>query len=75
MRAILLTVLVTAGILSSAMAAREASAAMPHGARPDIGTAQIQSVANICGVSGCVRVQTQRVVKHQKAGNFVPGRN
>jgi hypothetical protein len=75
MRTILLTVLATAGILSSAMAAHEASAAMPRGARPETGTAQAQPVANVCGVNGCVRVQTQRVIKHQKAGNFVPGRN
>ena len=75
MRAILLTVLVIAGLLSSAMAAWEASAAMPHGARPDVSRAQVQPVTNVCGVNGCARVQTQRVVKHQKAGNFIPGRN
>jgi hypothetical protein len=35
----------------------------------------VQKVANVCGSNGCVRVQTQRVVKHQKAGNVVPSRN
>jgi hypothetical protein len=75
MRAILFTVLATAGILSNAMAARDASAAMPLGARPNIAAAQTQPVANVCGANGCARVQTQRVVKHQKAGNFIPGRN
>lgn len=75
MRAILLTVLATAGILLSVIAAREAGAAMPLGSRPGIGMAQAQPIANVCGANGCVRVQTQRVVKHQKAGNVVPGRN
>jgi hypothetical protein len=35
--------------------------------------AQVQPVTNVCGANGCARVQTQRVVKHQK-GTFVPGR-
>jgi hypothetical protein len=73
MRAILLPVLATAGILSNAMVAREASAAMPHGARPGTVVVQAHPITNVCGVNGCARVQTQRVVKHQKAGQFVPG--
>jgi hypothetical protein len=75
MRKILLTVFAAAGILSSAMAVWDTGAAMPFRERSEIGPAQPQAVANVCGANGCVRVQTQRVVKHQKAGNLVPGRN
>ena len=32
----------------------------------------IETVTNVCGNNGCVRVQTQRLAKHQKAGNAVP---
>jgi hypothetical protein len=72
MRAILLTALATASVLASAAAARQAHAAMPFGPRPG-SVAQVQPVTNVCGVNGCARVQTQRVVKHQR-GTFVPGR-
>jgi hypothetical protein len=72
MRAILLTALATASFLASAMALRHADAAMPLGPRPG-NVVQMQPVTNVCGVNGCARVQTQRVVKHQR-GTFVPGR-
>jgi len=72
MRAILLTALATASLLASATAARQADAAMRLGPRPD-SVAHVQPVTNVCGVNGCTRVQTQRVVKHQR-GTFVPGR-
>ena len=75
MRAILFTMLSTAGILSNTMTAWDANAAMLLDARTSAATAQAQAVANVCGANGCARVQTQRVVKHQKGGNFVPGRN
>jgi hypothetical protein len=75
MRAILLTAFATMGALSSGAAVRQADAAMPLNARPSTVAALVQTVANVCGSAGCVRVQTQRVVKHQKAGNVVPNRN
>jgi hypothetical protein len=72
MRTILLSALATASILASAMASRQADAAMPLGPRPG-SVAHVQPVTSVCGVNGCARVQTQRVVKHQR-GTFVPGR-
>ena len=42
MRAILFTMLATAGILSNTMTARDANAAMLLGARPSVATAQPQ---------------------------------
>jgi len=75
MRAILLTMLATAAIFSNTTTVRDANAAMLLGARPSVATAQLQPIANVCGANGCTRVQTQRVVKHQKAGNVIPGRN
>jgi hypothetical protein len=74
MRAILLTALATVGVLLSGMAVRQADAAMPFSPRPSTAAAQLQTIANVCGTNGCVRVQTQRVVKYQKAGNVVPSR-
>ena len=75
MRAILLTafatIFATMGIVLSGAAVRQADAAMPISARLSA-AAFVQTVANVCGSNGCVRVQTQRVVKHQKAGNVVP---
>jgi len=75
MRAILLTGFATMGVLLSGAAVWQADAAMPTGARPGAVAAFVLKVANVCSSSGCVRVQTQRVVKHQKAGNVVPSRN
>jgi hypothetical protein len=54
------------------LAARQADAAMVLSGRAG-SVAQVQAVTNVCGANGCARVQTQRVVKHQK-GTFVPGR-
>jgi hypothetical protein len=79
MRAILLTALATVGALSSGMAVRQADAAMPFSSQPSTVAAQVQTIvqtiANVCGTNGCARVQTQRVVKQQKAGNVVPNRH
>ena len=79
MRAILLTALATVGALSSGMAVRQADAAMPFSSQPSTVAAQVQTIvqtiANVCGTNGCARVQTQRVVKQQKAGNVVPSRH
>jgi hypothetical protein len=75
LRAILLTALVTVGVLSSGMAVRQADAAMPFSSQPSTVAAQVQTIANVCGTNGCARVQTQRVVKQQKAGNVVPSRH
>ena len=79
MRAILLTALATVGALSSGMAVRQADAAMPFSSQPSTVAAQVQTIvqtiANVYGTNGCARVQTQRVVKQQKAGNVVPSRH
>jgi hypothetical protein len=79
MRGILLTALATVGALSSGMAVRQADAAMPFSSQPSTVAAQVQTIvqtiANVCGTNGCARVQTQRVVKQQKAGNVVPNRH
>jgi len=32
----------------------------------------VQLVVNVCGVRGCVPVQTKRVIHHQKPGNKTP---
>ena len=79
MRATLLTALATVGALLSGMAVRQADAAMPFSSQPSTVAAQVQTIvqtiANVCGTNGCARVQTQRVVKQQKAGNVVPNRH
>jgi hypothetical protein len=73
MRALLLTAVATASVLRSGISARQADAAMPLGAGFAAGaTSHVETIANVCGTNGCVRVQTQRVVKHQKAGNVIP---
>jgi len=74
MRAIVLTALATLGVLLSGMAVRQADAGMLL--RPSAATAaNVQTIANVCGSNGCVRVQTQRAVKQQKAGNVILHRN
>ena len=74
MRAILLTALATVSALLSGMAERQAFAAMPFSSQPGTVGAQVQTIANVCGTNGCARVQTQCVVKQQKAGNVGPNR-
>jgi hypothetical protein len=71
MRAISVTAVATVLLLCGATAQR-ADAAMPIAARPAVATLPIETVTNVCGNNGCVRVQTQRLAKHQKAGNAVP---
>lgn len=78
MRAVVFTVLATVGVLLSGTAVRQADAAMPF--RANAATAAhvqtyVQTIANVCGSNGCMRVQTQRVVKQQKAGNVILRRN
>ena len=70
MRAISVTAVATIVLLVSA--ARQADAAMPTATRPAVAALPIETVTNVCGNNGCVRVQTQRLTKHQKAGNAVP---
>ena len=75
MRAILLTALATVSALLSGMAVRQADAAMPFSSQPGTVAAQVQTnQCKLCGTNGCARVQTQRVVKQQKAGNVGPNR-
>jgi hypothetical protein len=74
MRVLLLVAFATAAVFFSAMAERP-SIAMPLVVRPGSVSVWVQPITNVCGNNGCVRVQTQRVVKHQKPGNFIPGRH
>ncbi len=46
--------------------------AMTSAAAPVARSALIQRVVSVCGVHGCVPVQTKRVIHHQKPGNTVP---
>ena len=71
MRTIFVTA-VAAGLLLCGVAGQQANAAMPMAARPAVRALPIETVTNVCGNNGCVRVQTQRLAKHQKAGNAVP---
>jgi hypothetical protein len=70
MRAISVTVVATIVLLIGI--APQAGAAMPVAVRPAIAALPIEPVTNVCGNNGCVRVQVQRLAKHQKAGNAVP---
>jgi hypothetical protein len=73
MRAIFVTAVATVSVVVlCGMAAPQASAAMPVASRPAVMALPVETVTNVCGTNGCVRVQTQRVAKHQKAGNVVP---
>jgi hypothetical protein len=75
MRTILATTIGAATILCCGMAARQAEATVPMAVPPTAVILPIESVTNVCGNNGCVRIQTQRLVKHQKAGNVVPRHN
>jgi hypothetical protein len=72
MRAISVTAVATIVLLVGV--APQADAAMPMAARPAVAALPIEAVTNVCGNNGCVRVQVQRLTKHQKAGNAVPRR-
>ena len=39
---------------------------------PAVRSTLIQQVVSVCGVRGCVPVQTKRIIHHQKPGNKVP---
>jgi hypothetical protein len=71
MRAISVTAIATV-LLLCGVTGQHAEAAMPIPARPPVARLPIETVTNVCGTNGCVRVQTQRLTKHQKAGNAVP---
>jgi hypothetical protein len=76
MRAIFVTAVVTAAVVVfCGVTARQAHAAMPVVVPTVAAALPIETVTNVCGTNGCVRVQVQRVVKHQKAGNVVPRHN
>jgi hypothetical protein len=73
MRAIFLAAVTTAGVLLSGAAMRQADAVVISPAHLiPVATFHAETITNVCGSNGCVRVQTQRVVKHQKAGNVIP---
>jgi hypothetical protein len=71
MRGTLFTALAVAFVLSTGVSGHRAEAA-PFGPPSALGAAAsaavVQQVANVCGSSGCVRVQTQRIVRRQKPG-------
>ena len=77
MRQTLLAGLAAAMLLFAALltpradAMTRAGSAMVHGS---VRAAIVEQVVNVCGVHGCVPVQTKRVIHHQKPGNTVPGR-
>jgi len=74
MRQTLLAGLAAAMLLFAALLTPRADAmgsAMVHGS---VRAAIVEQVVNVCGVHGCVPVQTKRVIHHQKPGNTVPGR-
>jgi hypothetical protein len=76
MRTIFVTAVVTAAVVVfCGVTARQADAAMPVVVPMVAAALPIETVTNVCGTNGCVRVQVQRVVKHQKAGNVVPRHN
>jgi hypothetical protein len=68
MRAISVTAVATVVLLCGV--ARQVDA-MPMAARPAAAALPVETVTNVCGANGCVRVQVQRLAKHQKAGNAV----
>jgi hypothetical protein len=69
MRAISVTAVATVFLLCGV--ARQVDAAMPIAAKPAAAALPVETVTNVCGNNGCVRVQVQRLAKHQKAGNAV----
>lgn len=71
MRGTLLTGLATAALLLSGPFAYHAKAAIlaPAPMLDGGNAAGIQHVTNVCGSNGCVRVQTQRVIKRPKPGS------
>jgi hypothetical protein len=73
MREKLLSTLCAAGILLCGMLGHRTEAmtlAAQDGAAAQ--AAIVQQVVNVCGMHGCVQVQTKRVIHHQKSGNTVP---
>jgi hypothetical protein len=75
MRGILLAGLAAASFLVGGLSSRNAEAEMLAAATIlHAGQAPVvQRITNVCGATGCVRVQTQRV-QHQKPGS-VPGKH
>jgi hypothetical protein len=69
MRAIFVAAAAAASVMAwCGLSAPPANAAMPVGVRPAVEALPVETVTNVCGNTGCVRVQTQRLTKHQKAG-------
>jgi len=67
MRQILLAALAAAAVLAGGGAPDRAAAMVPaHASPPGLAAANaglVNRVVNVCGTNGCVRVQTQRIVK------------
>jgi hypothetical protein len=69
MRAIFVAAVAAVSVLAwCGVSGQPANAAMPISVRPAVEALPIETVTNVCGNTGCVRVQTQRLTKHQKAG-------
>jgi hypothetical protein len=60
----------TAAILFGTLGVHCATAMTP--VVPAVRGTLIQQVVSVCGVHGCVPVQTKRIIHHQKPGNKVP---
>lgn len=71
-----LAAIAAAALLSVALAAYQAAAMPPGGAAAIEDAASegslIQNVANVCGMNGCVVVQTKRVQHHQFPKSTAP---
>jgi len=66
MRQILLAALAAAAVLAGGGALERAAAMVPaHSSPPGLAanTGLVQRAVNVCGTNGCVKVQTQRIVK------------
>lgn len=66
MRQILLAALAAAAIVAGEAPRDRAAAMVPaHSLPPDLAahTGLVRRAVNVCGTNGCVRVQTQRIVK------------
>jgi hypothetical protein len=71
MRGILFMALAVAFVLSSGVSGDRAEAApfgSPSAFSAGASGSIVQQVANVCGATGCVRVQTQRIVRRPKPG-------
>jgi hypothetical protein len=71
----LLAALVSAALLSTAMLGSRAAAMTPASpsalAAASPRGALVERVTNICGLNGCVPVQTKRIIRPRPVGNLV----